>query len=128
MSESVAVQVESQSGPLTAFRLVQWSTLAALAWKIGAFIQMWKCYFSTPLRQEFFPAALESPILLVAVYVGVILTLGISAMSESRRRRLIAAWSTLVLISILCVHKIECEVDILNRNDMPADNDKSASE
>lgn len=105
MSESVAVQVESQSRPLTAFRLVQWSTLAALAWKIGAFIQMWKCYFSTPLRQEFFPAALESPLLLVAVYVGAIAALGIAAMTEVRRRRLISAWCTLVLVSILCVHQ-----------------------
>jgi len=105
VSESLAIQAARQSRPVLAFRLVQWATLAALAWKIGAFVQMSKCYFSTPLRQEFFPAALESPTLLVGVYVGAIATLGIAAMTEVRRRRLIATWCTLVLVSILCVHQ-----------------------
>jgi hypothetical protein len=105
VSEPIASQTEQQTRPLMMFCLVQWLTLTALAWKVGAFIQMWRCYFSTPLRQEFFPSVMESSILLVVAYVGAITTLGIAAMTVVRRRRIFAAWGTLVMMSILCIHQ-----------------------
>jgi len=100
----VTVDVNT-SRPLLAFRLAQWATLAAVVWKIGPFNQMFLCYVSTPLRQEFFPAVLESAYGLSAIYICAVASLGIAAMTARLNQQFVASSIALVSISLLCVHQ-----------------------
>jgi hypothetical protein len=102
-SDSFNASVSIRS--VLAFRLVQWATLAALAWKIGAFVAMARCYVSTPLRQDFFPVMLQSVTVLVIAYLGACVSLAIAAMTNQRRYRTAATWSTLACVSVLCIHQ-----------------------
>ncbi len=95
----------SSSPPTTAFRLVQWCTLAALAWKLGPFVEMWRCYYATPLRQSFFPTWLESSLVLLVVYAATLVALAVAAMTVHPKRRQFAAWTTLFMVSLLCIHQ-----------------------
>jgi hypothetical protein len=100
----VTVDVNT-SRPLLAFRLAQWSTLAAIVWKIGPFNQMFYTYVSTPLRQDFFPDVLESAYVLSAIYVCAVVALGIAAMTSRMDQRFVASSIALVAMSLLCVHQ-----------------------
>ncbi len=90
---------------LTAFRLVQWSILLALVWKLGAFIQMLRVYFELPLHQSFFPAWLQSPYTVLLAYVITVVALCLSALSGTRRVRLMSALAVLAGVTLLCVHQ-----------------------
>lgn len=105
MSESIAVPMTHRSYLIFAFRLVQWSTLAALSWKIGAFAMMLHSYLSTPMQQSFFPAPFTSSAVLVASYLGALLSLAIAALAERSRVRTAACGCSLLLTSVLCVHQ-----------------------
>lgn len=105
MSEAVTFEMTRRTHLLFAFRLVQWSTLMALSWKISAFAMMIRSYLSIPLHQAFFPAPFASSSLLLVSYLGVLATLVIAAVTETRVVRTVACWSSLVLTSVLCVHQ-----------------------
>lgn len=105
MSESIAVPMTHRSYLIFAFRVVQWSTLAALSWKIGAFAMMLHCYLSTPIQQSFFPLPFTSSSLLIVSYLGVLLSLGIAAIADRGSVRTVACGSSLLLTSVLCVHQ-----------------------
>ncbi|MGV3486278.1 MAG: hypothetical protein ACO1RT_17800 [Planctomycetaceae bacterium] len=90
---------------LFAFRLVQWCTLAALLWKIGAFAVMVHHYVEIPIDQEFFPAAFRSTALLLLAYFVALAALAVAAVTEHRRGRILACGASLVCVSVLCVHQ-----------------------
>jgi len=105
MSLSDASALATGSRPMQAFRLVQWATLAALVWKIGAFTNMYRCYLAIPLYQDFFPSIFESAYFLLAIYVVAVLSLAIAAMTTAPRRRLMASMSGLLMMTMLCIHQ-----------------------
>jgi len=96
---------ELASRPVQAYRIAQWATLAALVWKIGAFTSMYQCYVRIPLDQEFFPAAFESPAVLLITYVVCVICFGTAALTANSRRRILASTGSLFTLSILCIHQ-----------------------
>ena len=88
-----------------AFRMVQWCTLAALTWKLGAFIEIVKCYYRLPLYQEFFPSLLQSPTLLAVTYIVMVAALAITALTNVRVLRIIAAAVVWISATIACLHQ-----------------------
>ncbi len=105
MSDATLHPMNAQTRLEFAFRLVQWATLAAVAWKIVAFVAMVRCYYSIPLHQAFFPTLLQSPHLLSGTYLGLLGTLAMSATTRSRQWRSIACWGALICSSVLCIHQ-----------------------
>jgi hypothetical protein len=91
--------------PLHAFRITQWATLAALSLKIGAFYQMFRCYLTTPLRQDFFPSVFESAYVLLVAYLTTVVMLILAATTASSRRRLVASMVALSMVTVLCIHQ-----------------------
>ncbi len=90
---------------LYAYRLVQWAVLAALVWKLAAFIQMVRVYFAMPLTQDFFPVWLESTWTVLIAYIMTLLGLAAAALAWQRSYRVIASATVLATISVLCVHQ-----------------------
>ncbi len=105
MSTTPPTSARILSRPLIAFRLVQWATLVSLVWKLGGFIQMWRCYVAVPLHQDFFPRIFQSANVLGIVYVVACVSLAVGAMTTIARRRRISAWVGLITMSVLCIHQ-----------------------
>lgn len=104
MSNDMTSVIQS-SRPLLAFRVVQWATLAALAWKIGGFVAMVNCYVAIPLNQDFFPWVFRSSYVLTFAYLIGCISLACAALTQSARRRIIATIVSLACMSILCIHQ-----------------------
>lgn len=88
-----------------AHQLVQWATLAAIALKLAAFLDMVRVYVDIPLRHDFFPALFRSTSLLCATYVLACVGLVIAATTTRDHWRIVAGWVVLVMMSILCIHQ-----------------------
>lgn len=88
-----------------AHQLVQWATLAAVALKLAAFLDMVRVYVDTPLEHDFFPALFRSTSVLCVTYVMACVGLLIAATTKADRARIAAGWVVLTSISILCIHQ-----------------------
>jgi len=88
-----------------AFRVVQAATLVALLWKVVFFAGAARLYFEMPLRQQFFPAFLQSPTTFVGGYaLAIIGLLGMLVAWGSRVRQTLS-WLTLIALTVLCLHQ-----------------------
>lgn len=105
MSEPLTVSDTIDARIKISFRMVQWCTLAALAWKIGPFIDIVKCYYEIPLHQTFFPAPMQSPTLLAVTYVVMLAALAVTALTNIRVLRIIAATIIWIAATIACIHQ-----------------------
>jgi hypothetical protein len=88
-----------------ALRVVIASTLAGLLWKVMYFVVFARVYYDWPLRQQFFPAFLESATTFAVSYVAAVAALaGLLFRATVLVRRLLSVIAV-GAVSILCVHQ-----------------------
>ncbi len=90
---------------MVAHRVVLVGLFLALAWKWSFFVAADRIYHLLPVRDEFFPAVLQSPTTLRISFLGGLAAIVVSFFAAERWARVVCGWGILAAMSVLCLHQ-----------------------
>ncbi|QDT02574.1 hypothetical protein K227x_09520 [Rubripirellula lacrimiformis] len=88
-----------------AHRVVQLGMLAGLLWKISYFVAAMEVYRRIPLRDDFFPDAMQSTNVLIAAFMATCAAIVLNIVTASRPLQLVCGAVTLLGSTVLCIHQ-----------------------
>lgn len=88
-----------------AHRLVLTGLFLTLVWKWSFFVAADRVYRMLPIRDEFFPAALQSQATLRGAFILAIATILVSGLTGNRRLRIGCGWTLQAAVTVLCLHQ-----------------------
>lgn len=88
-----------------AHRVVQLGILLTLMWKWSYFVLADRVYRVIPLRDDFFPAFLQSNLTLRVAFLASIFAIGVNMVTPNALSRRILCGVTLLGTSVLCLHQ-----------------------